>query len=97
MYNQKKLLQTKFHLFFILTSPTICQSHSLKLDLKSIPKNNSWFLNTNNFGIENNRLDAELFFLKILCLKLIQKFTIFECKCQGEAKKMPMQNVGRCK
>ena len=63
MYYQKKLLQTKFLLFFILTSPTICQSYSLKVDLKSIPKNNSWFLNTNNFGIENNRLDAELFFL----------------------------------
>ena len=63
MYNLKKLLQTKFLLFFILTSPTICQNYSLKVDLKSIPKNNSWFLNTNNFGIENDKLDGELFFL----------------------------------
>ena len=63
MYNQKKLLQTKFLLFFILSSPTICQNYSLKVDLQSIPKNNSWFLNTNNFGIENERVDGKLFFL----------------------------------
>ena len=63
MFNLKKLLQTKFLLFFILTSQTVCQTYSLKVDLKSIPKNNSWFLNTNSFGIENDKLDSELFFL----------------------------------
>ena len=43
MCSQKKLYLTKFLLIFILTSPTICQSYSLKVDLQSIPKNNSWF------------------------------------------------------
>ena len=56
MCNQKKLHLTKFLLFFILTSPTICQNYSLKVDLQSIPKNNSWFLKTNNFGIENEKI-----------------------------------------
>tara|TARA_Y100000817_G_C16467730_1_gene372245 strand:+ start:242 stop:553 length:312 start_codon:yes stop_codon:yes gene_type:complete len=63
MCSQKKLYLTKFLLFFILTSPTICQSYSLKVDLKSIPKNNSWFLKKNNFGIENEKFDSRLFFL----------------------------------
>ena len=62
MFNLKKLLQTKLLLFFILTSQTVCQNYSLKVDLKSIPKNNSWFLNTNNFGIKNDKLDGIIFF-----------------------------------
>ena len=63
MCNQKKLLQNKFLIFFILISTAICQNYDLKVDLKSIPKNNSWFLNTNNFGIENEKFDGRLFFL----------------------------------
>ena len=63
MCNQKKLNLTKFLLLLILTSTTICQNYSLKVDLQSIPKNNSWFLNTNNFGIENKKFDGRLFFL----------------------------------
>ena len=63
MCNQMKLHLTKFLLFFILTSPTICQNYSLKVDLQSIPKNNSWFLKTNNFGIENEKFDGRLSFL----------------------------------
>ena len=63
MCSQKKLYLNKFLLFFILTSPTICQSYSLKVDLQSIPKNDSWFLKKNNFGIENEKFDGRLFFL----------------------------------
>lgn len=63
MCNQKKSDLTKFLLFLILTSTTICQNYSLKIDLQSIPKNNSWFLKTNNFGIENEKFDGRLFFL----------------------------------